>query len=815
MNALLRADLHVHSKYSTRPSQWVLQKLGCAESYTEPMDLYRIAKARGMDLVTITDHNTLSGSLEIAHLPDAFVSVEITAYFPEDGCKAHVLAYDITEAQFAEINKVRENVYDLASYLRGQGILHVLAHPMYAVNDRLTVEHFEKMLLLFKNMELNGARDGAANDALQAIVAVLTEETILRLADKHGMAPTHEEPWIKRLTGGSDDHSSLNIARIHTEVLGATDAASFLAGVAGGAATPKGDPSTPKSLAHNLYSIAYQFYKQKFGLSRSVNHDLLLRFADNVLTAGAKDNGGFIGRLHGLIGYKRPAELFRRQTPRSIREVVARNAKEIVASDPGLKRLVESDVGASGEMEEDVFRFVSKASQRVLKHFADNLLESVSGANLFDIFTLIGSSGSLYTLLSPYFLSFSLFTQDRAFADSCRARLAEARPKPDAASIKIGHFTDTFHEVNGVALTLRRQLKISLKHDLNYRIVTCGRTPGFEGVINFEPIGSFELPEYPELVVSYPPFLTMLNRVFEEGFTHLHAATPGPMGLAALGVSKILKLPIHATYHTALPQYASELTGDTGMEDMVWKFVIWFYNQVDVVFAPSRAVADELAARGVNKEKIKVYPRGIDTERFTPGKRNGFFKRYGLDRPVKLLYVGRVSKEKNLAMLSEAFRNLCAKRADLHLVVVGEGPYLDEMREELKGLPATFTGYLDGEELASAYASSDLFVFPSTTDTFGNVVLEAQASGLPVIVSDQGGPCENMIPGATGLVMPSCNAEGLMQAMETLASDRQMRTTMGQAAREAMEERSFETQYLKAWKMYADDPDEKKARQAA
>jgi glycosyltransferase involved in cell wall biosynthesis len=287
------------------------------------------------------------------------------------------------------------------------------------------------------------------------------------------------------------------------------------------------------------------------------------------------------------------------------------------------------------------------------------------------------------------------------------------------------------------------------------------------------------------------------------------------MGLAALGVSKILKLPIHATYHTALPQYASELTGDTGMEDMVWKFVIWFYNQVDVVFAPSRAVADELAARGVNKEKIKVYPRGIDTERFTPGKRNGFFKRYGLDRPVKLLYVGRVSKEKNLAMLSEAFRNLCAKRADLHLVVVGEGPYLDEMREELKGLPATFTGYLDGEELASAYASSDLFVFPSTTDTFGNVVLEAQASGLPVIVSDQGGPCENMIPGSTGLVMPSCNAEGLMQAMETLASDRQMRTTMGQAAREAMEERSFETQYLKAWKMYADDPDEKKARQAA
>jgi glycosyltransferase involved in cell wall biosynthesis len=805
----LRADIHVHSKFSTRPSQWVLQKLGCSESYTEPADIRRIARERGMGLVTITDHNTIKGSLEIAHLPDAFVSVEITTYFPEDWCKAHVLAYDITEAQFEDITRIRENVFDLAEYLRREDIVHVLAHPMYAVNDRLKVEHFEKMLLLFKHMELNGARDGRANDILQALVAGLTPGDIDRLADKHGLAPAHEEPWVKFLTGGSDDHSSLNIARMHTEVPGAVDKKSFLRGLARGEAAPAGSASTPKTLAHNLYSIAYQFYKQKFRLGRSVNHDLLLRFADNVLTAGPREPGGIMGRLHGLIGYKRPADLFRRQPPKSIQEVVERNAKEIIGADPRLRSLVAAEGPAGDGMEEDVFRFVSRASQRVLKHFADNLLESVSGANLFDIFTLMGSSGSLYSLLSPYFVAFSVFTQDRRFAESCRDRLGEGPPEPDAASIRIGHFTDTFHEVNGVALTLRRQLKISLKRELNYRIVTCGAAEEAEGVINFQPIGAFELPEYPEMTIAYPPFLTMLNRVFEEGFTHLHAATPGPMGLAALGVARILKLPIHGTYHTALPQYASELTGDPAMGDMVWKYVIWFYNQMDVVFAPSQAVAQELAAKGVDADRIKVYPRGIDTERFTPEKRNGFFRCYGLGGSLKLLYVGRVSKEKNLALLAESFRDLCAAGEDVHLVVVGDGPYLEEMRRELDGLPVTFTGYLDGEELACAYASSDVFVFPSTTDTFGNVVLEAQASGLPVVVSGEGGPRENVIDGETGLVMERCDAADLSRCVRVLAADEGMRARMGLAAREAMEERSFEVQYLKAWELYARAGEEK------
>jgi glycosyltransferase involved in cell wall biosynthesis len=135
----------------------------------------------------------------------------------------------------------------------------------------------------------------------------------------------------------------------------------------------------------------------------------------------------------------------------------------------------------------------------------------------------------------------------------------------------------------------------------------------------------------------------------------------------------------------------------------------------------------------------------------------------------------------------------------IHLIITGDGPYLDSMKIRLKDFPCTFTGYLEGIELASVYASSDIFVFPSTTDTFGNVVLEAQASGLPVVVSDEGGPCENVIPGKTGFV--SANQHGAFcRHIEKLLDNPLKRGQMGRAARKYMEERSFGKAFLETWK---------------
>ena len=197
--------------------------------------------------------------------------------------------------------------------------------------------------------------------------------------------------------------------------------------------------------------------------------------------------------------------------------------------------------------------------------------------------------------------------------------------------------------------------------------------------------------------------------------------------------------------------------------------------------------------------------RGVDTSLFTPelrddALRNAWFP----DRPFKLLYVGRVSREKNLACLADSFRRLCATRRDVALVVVGDGPYRADMETELAGLPAHFTGIRRGLDLARIYASCDLFAFPSETDTLGNVVLEAQASGLPVLVSDKGGPKDCVSDGATGLVLRNMTPATLTTAIAQLLQQPEKLETMRRAATTHATSLSPELAYDQFWNMHTD-----------
>ena len=209
--------------------------------------------------------------------------------------------------------------------------------------------------------------------------------------------------------------------------------------------------------------------------------------------------------------------------------------------------------------------------------------------------------------------------------------------------------------------------------------------------------------------------------------------------------------------------------------------MIWFYNQMREVLVPSSSTRMQLVQRGLAAEKIKPLPRWVNTEVFSPSKRNPYL--YGLNGDTKFLYVGRVSKEKNLKLLADAFIDITNKGFCSNLIMVGDGPYRNELEDLLKGYPALFTGFLTGNELSQIYASSDVFVFPSATDTFGNVVLEAQASGLPVIVSDEGGPKELMIDGETGLVVKANSITALADALTFFLQNKEKIATMGRNAR--------------------------------
>jgi glycosyltransferase involved in cell wall biosynthesis len=800
----VKIDLHLHSKASKRPTQWVLQKIGAPESFSQPKDQYRYTRQLGMHAMTLTDHNTISGVEEIAHLPGVFLSEEVTTYFPHDGCKLHVLVYDIDQAIHEDLQKVRPNVYELVDYLNEKNLVHVIAHPFYSPNDRLTIENVERMCLLFKAWELNGTRAQDSMDAVRVVTESLTPELIERLANKHDLATTHQKPWLKSLTGGSDDHSSLNIARCYTEVPAAGNYKEFLKGVWNADSIPRGHCSSPRTLAHNLYGIAFQFFKDRLDLERYAGKDILMRFLNKMLCPESEPQNELLFKFYSFMGRN-----FSKES--GLKKVIRRECTNSIRTDPDLTAFIKKGHGddLTQAEEERWFRFVSMVSNKVLLHFGHKLFDNLSGVNVFRLFDSIGSAVTQYGLLAPYFVSFGLFGRDRPLIRRIVNRFAPHSDLAASYTTKVVHFTDTFYEVNGVARTLNRQAEEARNTGLDLTIATCcpGNHEPKTNVVNFEPITSFTLPEYPQQKMIIPPFLEMLNFIYEGGFTSIHSATPGPMGLVALAIARVLNLPISGTYHTAIPQYASYLTGDQNIEEIVWRYTLWYYDQMGKVYVPSSDTGSELAQKGINQDKLKSYPRGIDLSVFNPTHRNGFYSRLTEldDSTVKLLYVGRISREKNLSVLSKAFKALSKKHKDLHLIIVGDGPYRQEMQADLKRYPATFTGYLEGLDLSQAYASADIFVFPSSTDTFGNVILEAQASGIPVVVTESGGPRENMVHGETGLVIPGKDLNSLVQAISGLLQNPKRLLEMGQAARRYMEDRSFEAAFKKHFQMYAAD----------
>jgi glycosyltransferase involved in cell wall biosynthesis len=291
----------------------------------------------------------------------------------------------------------------------------------------------------------------------------------------------------------------------------------------------------------------------------------------------------------------------------------------------------------------------------------------------------------------------------------------------------------------------------------------------------------------------------MLDYVQREKFTEIIISTPGPVGLTALMAAKMLNLQTSGIYHTDFPQYIRILTEDGFLESMAWRYMHWFYGQLDTVFVNSEEYRQSWIKRGFDPAKLKILPRGLDTELFNPARREpGFFERFGAyNGEVRLLYVGRISREKDLDLLAAAYRRLRDEGLAVQLFVVGHGPYSEAFA---KSLPeAIFTGYLSGAELATAYASADIFVFPSTTDTFGNVILEAQACGVPVVVSDSGGPKELVEDQTNGLITKSHDVEDFACAIRELVTNPPLRARMGKSARTSVIDRSWPSAFAKFW----------------
>lgn len=295
----------------------------------------------------------------------------------------------------------------------------------------------------------------------------------------------------------------------------------------------------------------------------------------------------------------------------------------------------------------------------------------------------------------------------------------------------------------------------------------------------------------------------MLSYGLSQEFDVIHVATPGHMGITGLYLSVKSSRPLIGSYHTELPRYVSQRllayldpSFDEDAEALeyvesvsaalTWDYLACFYNHCAKVLVPSHYTRDQVGER--LRPPLDLFPRGVDTELFRPERRGR------ADGRPRVLYVGRLAVEKNLDWLV----SFGGKHPEVELVFVGDGPERGRLQRALP--EAVFTGFLRGEELARAYADADVFAFPSQTETFGNVVLEAQASGLPAVVTDRGGPREIIASGRTGYV--AAESEQFEQYVLELLRDADKRQAFGKAARARAIQRSWDEVFDGLWGQY-------------
>jgi glycosyltransferase involved in cell wall biosynthesis len=251
----------------------------------------------------------------------------------------------------------------------------------------------------------------------------------------------------------------------------------------------------------------------------------------------------------------------------------------------------------------------------------------------------------------------------------------------------------------------------------------------------------------------------------------IHLISPFSLGLLGANYSRKKNIPLVASYQTDLPGYL-ERWGVGFLSQSVEKYLYWLHKQAQLNLAPSRVTQNELIQKGY--PNVRLWTRGINSMLYNPNHYDKDMRDYlsdGNSNATLLLYVGRLSREKRVEMLRPALDVI----PNVRLAIVGDGPFRDDLERIYKNSPVKFTGYLFGEELAKAYASADIFVFTGANETFGNVVLEAMASGLPVVAPNSGGVMDMVKPYETGILFESENQESLVNAVQQMVVSRGLR----------------------------------------
>lgn len=744
---MTKADLHLHSKYSDYPGTLLLKAYNSPESFTEPETLYQQAKARGMDWVTITDHDDIRGCLELVrnHPRDCFISCEVTAYFPEDDCKAHILVYDINQQQYDHMMAVRRNIYRLRDYIIKHNIAHSVAHATHDQDGKLSFEHIEKLVLLFDCFEvINGGAAELGSRLLAQYIDSLDEDQITILSKKHVITPNANAPWIKGYTGGSDDHCGLLIGTAFTQ--------------------SKLNSSTPHTLDVFLHALRARqcsaqglhgnFEIYATGVFKHI-HDF--RLARDSKYKKTKMNDFLEMFFAGNEGNW--AKRFKKS--QSLRYLKRKNSKTHRALHKVLNQV-------SNEAQQDItdkipatFDNISLLHDEMFRTVISVFTKHLPNGNIFKSFNHLATLFPMTLMAAPFVGSL----RHQALKSSIKEGLLSQGQHSSAETAL--WFTDTIDDLNGVSVTLRQIAEYSHQHNYQLKLVTCVdeqslKEPLPNNTINVPPVSVVTVPGYETQSIGFPSMLSLMKRIFNEQPDQIIISTPGPLGLGALMCAKLMNLPVKMIYHTDFAEQLLRISQQTELARFTDMAVSHIYKMADKVFVPSKAYIDKLINVGLHPDKLAIFPRGLNLDLYCPIKTTSDNSMHPCYKPIKrlqgnftLLFAGRISQDKNISLLISIINHLEQDHpGHYNLVIAGDGPGLASLKEQLSSLNnVLFTGRVDAAQLVQCYQNSDLLVFPSHSDTFGMVVLEALACGLPAIVTASGGPKEIIVHQKTGHII--------------------------------------------------------------
>lgn len=790
-------------------AEWYGRYFSCPESYVDPLEQYDLCKLRGMDLVTLTDHDTLAGGLKLVDKPDFFLSEEITARFPENGCVMHVLAWNIDPDHHAAIQERRDDVYALTDYLQDRGIAYGLAHPLLSPNWKLDRDTFEKVLLLFPTFEVvNGLTDARIERDLVDLMASVDEDVIARLSAKHRLRPHGTRPHVKAETAGSDDHVHRRNGTVYTEMVhgsgGKLAPGAFLACVVAGKGRVVGHNADLNAMATGAQRTTSGFLRRREGTPPLSGGDPVTDLMDAAF--GGRPTGRHASFLAPLMA--RAAATGGQGAPRG-----STNGGDASAPGASAKPGGAAEAPPVSELDRQDAA-MTDAAARAFDAAGTASLDSLIGAlTVLDFYRILDGLHDLAAATgaaAPYFFAANHF--GKQYAQVLALRRDWTASQIPGRRKRLAVFSDSLEQVDGVSTWCERFITEAKGSGCDVLVPYCGDRathPDGHRFLSLPVVRTLHLPFYSHIRLYIPSLISTIDWMWRNEVSNVELSTPGPMGLTGLLAAKILRLPVTATYHTEIPALVSILGGDAMLCAAARRYLVWFYNRADAAFVFSKKARHGLVEMGVDESRIEVLPITVNPDHFNPQLGSpSIFRELGIElngRPV-VLSVGRISEEKNVPMIVEAVRRLQHEPSGPMLVIVGDGPELASLQGRFACEPSVrFVGLQRGERLRRLYASAHAFAFASQVDTLGLVNLEAMSSGVPVLLPSTASATDLCKDGVSAEFYPF-GVDGLTVAIRRVLGDREYAGRLSTNARLAMVDRWSSHPFSAIWDSFTRPP---------